>query len=68
MITYENLWKTMKRKHRSQYYLIHTCGFSAGQLHRLKKNKPVSTHTLEMLCRYLDCHIDDIVKYVPDNQ
>lgn len=68
MITYENFWKTMARRKISQYCLIHTYGFSSGQLHRLKKNRPVSTHTLEMLCRYLDCHIEDIVEYVPDNQ
>lgn len=66
MITYEKLWETMKSKKVSQYKLIKTHGFSAGQIGRLKKNMYVSTHTIETLCRILDCKVEDIMEYQPD--
>lgn len=66
MILYERLWETMKTKNISQYRLIKYHQFSAGQIGRLKKNAYVSTHTIETLCRILDCNVEDIVEYRPD--
>lgn len=68
MITYDKLWKTMKEKQMSQYRLIRYYGFSAGQIGRLKKNMYVSTHTLEVLFQILNCRIEDIVEYIPDEE
>ena len=67
MISYEPLWHTLKEKNISQYKLIKDYGVSAGQLSRLRSNKDVSTHTLNMLCNILDCRLEDIVKYEKDN-
>ena len=66
MICYDKLWKTMKEKGISQYKLIKDCGFSSGQLDRLRKNDNVNTYTLDQLCRILDCDIGDIARYVRD--
>lgn len=63
MITYEKLWVTMKQKKVSQYRLKKYYGFSSGQLWRLRKNKNVSTNTLNMLCRILNCPIQEIVEF-----
>ena len=65
MISYEPLWKTMKEKNISQYTLINKYHISAGQLSRLRKNANVSTHTLNDLCRILNCQIQDIAQYIP---
>lgn len=67
MIRYDRLWATMERKGVTQYHLIRACGFSAGQISRMKKNMHVSTRTLETLCRLLDCGIGDLLEYVPDS-
>ena len=66
MISYNRLWETMEKRKISQYRLIKEFGLSPGQMSRLKKNTYVSTHTLETLCRILDCRIEDIMVYVPD--
>ena len=66
MISYEKLWKTMKRKGVSQYKLIHEHGFSTGQLDRLRKNDNINVYTLNLLCKILDCAIEDIITYIPD--
>lgn len=66
MVKYDRLWETMKRKNVSQYRLINHYKISAGQLGRLRKNRYVSTHTLEMLCRILDCGVEDVIEIVFD--
>lgn len=67
MISYQPLWATMKNRGISRYKLIKEYHFSTGQLDRLRKNESVSTNTLDTLCRILNCNIDDIVVYTPDN-
>ena len=62
MISYNRLWETMEKRKISQYRLIKEFGFSSGQMSRLKKNTYVSTHTLETLCRILDCRIEDVME------
>ena len=66
MIQYDRLWATMTDRGMTQYKLIKLHGFSAGQIGRMKKNMHVSTHTLETLCRILNCRIEDIVEYTPE--
>lgn len=63
-ISYEPLWNTMKEKHISTYHLIKN-GFSKGTLDRIKHNKPITTKTLEFLCRELDCQPNDVIQYIP---
>ncbi len=57
----------MKKKNVSQYKLIKTYGISTGQLDRLRKNENVSTFTLNSLCKILDCKLEDIAEYIPEN-
>ncbi len=63
MIVYNRLWETMKIKHISQYKLIHFYKVSPGQITRLKRNQNVNTHTIDMLCKILDCNVEDIMEY-----
>lgn len=62
MISYNRLWETMEKRKIGQYRLIKEFGLSSGQMSRLKKNTYVSTHTLETLCRILDCRIEDVME------
>lgn len=68
MISFEPLWKTMKKKGISQYKLIKEYKISTGQLDRLRKNGNVSTYTLDQLCRILDCELEDVATYHPDTE
>ncbi len=68
MISYDRLWKTMKAKNISQYKLIKDYGIDNAQLHRLRKNMVVKTMILDTLCRILDCKIEDIMEYIPDEE
>jgi putative transcriptional regulator len=68
MISFEPLWKTMKKKGISQYKLIKEYKISTGQLDRLRKNGNVSTYTLDQLCHILDCGLEDVATYHPDTE
>ena len=68
MISYDNLWNIMKEKGISQYALIKKYHVSPGQITRLKRNESVSTHTIEMFCKILDCEVGDIMKYIKDSE
>jgi len=68
MIIYDRLWQTMKARQISQYKLIQEYSFSTGQLDRLRKNQSVSVYTLDTLCRILDCGLEDIAEYRPDEK
>ena len=67
MITYDRLWDTLRKKKISQYKLIRDYGIDKTQLHRLRKNMVVKTTTLDNLCRILDCRVEDIMEYIPDD-
>ena len=66
MISYDNLWNIMKVRGITQYTLIKKYHISPGQITRLKRNESVSTHTIEMFCKILNCEVSDIMKYIPD--
>ena len=66
MISYEPLYKTMKIKGITTYKLINDFGVSRSLLDRLKHNKPISTTTLNDLCTFLDCKVEDILIYKKD--
>ena len=68
MISYDNLWNIMKEKGITQYALIKRYRISPGQITRLKRNESVSTHTIEMFCKILNCRVEDIMKYIPDEE
>ena len=67
MISYEPLYKTLKEKGISTYKLITQYGISRSLIDRLKHNKPISTVTINDLCSFLDCKVEDILMYTRDN-
>lgn len=66
MISYDPLWNTMAKKGVTTYALIKNYGFSKGTLDRLKHNRPITTVTLDDLCRILGCDVGDVIEYRAD--
>lgn len=68
MISYDNLWNTMKERGITQYALIKKYGVSPAQITRLKRNESVSTHTIDTFCRILKCKVSDIMEYIEEEE
>lgn len=66
MISYEPFYRTLKEKGETTYSLVNRYGISRSLLDRLKHNKPISTVTLNDLCKILDCKVEDILLYIKD--
>lgn len=68
MISYKPFYNTLKSKGITTYKLIKDYNISRSLLDRLKHNKPISTVTLDDLCRILDCTVSEIIEYVKNEQ
>ena len=60
MISYEPLFRTMKEKGVTSYRLG-KLGFYA-----MKHGDNVSTHTINQLCRLLQCRVEDVMEYIDE--
>lgn len=68
MIDYSPFWVTLKNSKETTYTLINKHHVSSSTLDKLRKNKPVTTTTLNDLCRILNCQIQDIAVYIPSDE
>ncbi|MBR3251257.1 MAG: helix-turn-helix transcriptional regulator [Erysipelotrichaceae bacterium] len=67
MISYEPLWKTMKKKNVSQYKLLKS-GIDTKTLDAIRKGHNITLLTLEKLCNIIGCTPNDIVKFVDEEK
>ena len=61
MISYEPLWKTLKKKVISQYELINM-GVDRKTMDGLRHNRNITAVTIDKLCNLLDCTPNDILE------
>ena len=66
MIVFDKLWGVMKEKNVSTYWLREKCGIDSKTIRRLRANDNMEAKTLNKLCAALDCRLEDIAEYVPD--
>ena len=66
MIRYDPLWKTMASRGITTYTLIETYHFSRHTIYRLRHNSGISTALIDQLCKILNCRVEDILCYIPD--
>lgn len=66
MIIYDGLWKIMEKKGITTYTLREKCGIDSKTVRRLRANENMETKTLNKLCAVLECRLEDIAQYIPD--
>ena len=67
-VNYKKLFHLMIEKNLSNSDLQRKAGFSGNILTRLKRNRYVSLESIESICRVLECGIDDILEFVPEEE
>ena len=68
MIVFDKLWDVMKVKGISTYQLREKCGIDNKTIRRLRAIDNKETKTLNKLCSVLDCRLEDIAEFIPDEQ
>jgi len=58
----------MRKKNVTTYTLIKEYNFSRGTLDSLKHGRNISTATLDDICRILDCRVEDVLVYIPNQE
>ncbi len=66
MIVYDRLWKTLAEKQVSTYVLREKCDIDSKTIRRLRANENMETKTLNKLCAFLNCALEDIAEFIPD--
>lgn len=67
-VSYKKLFHLMIDKGMSNAELMEKAGFSANIITRLKRNHYVALDSIEKICYALDCGVDDILEFIPDEK
>ena len=66
-VSYKKLFHLLVDQDMTAVQLQQQAGYSANITTRLKKNAYISLESVEKICRALDCTLDDIVEFMPDD-
>lgn len=66
-VSYKKLFHLLIERDMTSAQLQRLAGYSANITARLKKNEYVSMETVENICNALDCSVDHVLDFVPDN-
>jgi DNA-binding Xre family transcriptional regulator len=67
-VSYKRLFHLMIDKGMTNAELMEKGGFSANIITRLKRNNYVALDSIEKICYALDCSVDDILEFIPDEK
>ena len=68
MISYGPFWRTLRASKESTYTLVKDYRISSSTIDKLRHDRPITTTTLNDLCRILNCPIEAIAEYVPSDE
>jgi putative transcriptional regulator len=66
MYDYSPLWDTLKLRNINKTQMIKDSVIDARTFDQFRNNKNTTVKTLDKLCQYLDCTLDDIVRIIPE--
>lgn len=66
-VTYKKLFHMLIDRGITPAQLQQQAGYSANISTRLRRNIYISLESVEKICRALDCKVDEIVEFIPDD-
>ena len=66
MIVYLDILKRLSDHGWSGNRLQHEHLISNGTIAQIRTGKPITTATIDTICRLCDCQPSDLIRYVPD--
>lgn len=67
-VSYKRLWKLLIDKNMKKRDLKETTKLSPSFMSSLNQDKSVTVNTLSRICEVLDCRIEDIMEFVPEEK
>ena len=67
-VTYKKLFHMLIDREMTPAQLLQEAGYSANISTRLRRDIYISLESVEKICRVLNCKVDDIVEFIPDDQ
>lgn len=67
-VSYKSLWKLLIDKDIKKKDLCAKAGISPASVTKMGKNGHVTTEILPKICTALDCQVEDIMEFVPDDK
>lgn len=58
----------MENRGITTYQLREKCGIDSKTVRRLRANENIETKTLNKLCSILECNLEDIAEFIPDDE
>ena len=65
-VSYKKLFHMLIDRNMTAAELQKEAGYSANISTRMRRDEYVSLDSIEKICRVLDCKVDDIVEFIPD--
>lgn len=62
MISYKPLFRLLLEKDMTKTQLREAVGFSSATLAKMSKGEYISLETVENICKYLDCKIENVIE------
>lgn len=66
-VSYKPLFKLLIDKDIEKNQLVKNNILSRSTMLKMKKSEYISLEVLERICNYLNCNVQDIIEFVPDN-
>lgn len=66
-VNYNKLWKILIDKKMKRTDLIKQAKISSNVLARMGREQPVSLDSIEKICSYLGCKVDDILEFISED-
>ena len=66
-VSYKKLFHLLIEKNMTNAQLQQEADFSANIITRLKRNGYISLESIDSICHVLNCGVDDILEFVPED-
>ena len=65
-LSYKKLFKLLIDRSMMKKELCQLAGISTTSVSKLGKNQNVNTEIIEKICRALNCNVEDIMEFIPE--
>ena len=67
-VCYNKLWKLLIDKKMNKTDLRIAAGITTTALAKLGRDENVNTEILAKICKVLECGVDDVMEFIPDDK